>query len=215
MAASNGGHTLTVVALLNAGADPDVAGLTVGPFGMLYSESPLEGASNGRHAKTAEALLKAGANPNAAAVTVGPFGLISSESSLFSATMAAELNPPAMGHLYIEMLTTLLNAGANPNAAGQTLGPFGVFLSGSPLGVASNGGHVEMVANLLKAGADPYAAGATAGPFGLIWSRSPLNSATWFLLFHTNPSYTDSAVQKLLEDAQTIAGTKRTGKTEL
>ena len=69
----------------------------------------------------------------------------------------------------------LLEAGANPNAAGDTLG-LGLLGSQTPLDSAADTGHTEIVAALLNAGANPKAPGFTRG-LGVFLSRTPLDSA--------------------------------------
>ena len=62
--AASKGHTETVLALLEAGADPNAPGFTLG-LGLLgASRTPLDAAADGGHTKTVSALLKAGANPH-------------------------------------------------------------------------------------------------------------------------------------------------------
>ena len=70
-------------ALLAAGARPD-AGMTMGPFRSVFSQTPLiKAAWNGQTA-IVEALLAAGAWPDARR-TAGPFGSVISGTPLYSA----------------------------------------------------------------------------------------------------------------------------------
>ena len=101
--AATNGHTATVEAMLAAGARPDAGG-TYGPFGSIFSATPLlTDAANGQTAivealnlnlaaaghrgQTAvvEALLAAGARADA--MTIGPFGSVMSGTPLHKAAL--------------------------------------------------------------------------------------------------------------------------------
>jgi ankyrin repeat protein len=135
------------------------------------------------------------------------------------------------------MVTTLLSAGADPTL-GWSLGPFESMGFVSPLHTASNLGHPAIVSSLIDGGADPNAIGFGIGPFGLVRSHSPLFTASsnghtetvrvlldagadalvgeTFGFVHTKPPpTTDTATQKLLDHARTIAREISPTNTEL
>ena len=80
---------VSVRSLLAAGrgAEPNRAGLTVGPlpFGLLASMTPLSMAVNNNSAEMVQAFLGAGADPNQAGRTFGPFGMFLCEAPLGTA----------------------------------------------------------------------------------------------------------------------------------
>ena len=107
-----------VKALIDAGIDPNVGGGT-GPFGLVWSSSPLMYAIDNGEFAVVKMLLDAGADPNVG-YTFGPFGWIVSLSPLEEAKDDSA------------MVKVLIDAGADPNV-GATFGPFRLFASGSPL----------------------------------------------------------------------------------
>ena len=139
--AASKGHTETVLALLEAGADPN-APITLG-LGLIGSQTPLDAAADGGHTETVAALLKAGADPNAPGFTLGPGLLGASRTPLDAAAKG--------GHT--KMVSALLKAGANPHARQHVA--FGIKLL-TPLDVARINGHTEMVPALLTAEAHTH-----------------------------------------------------------
>ena len=140
--AASKGHTETVLALLEAGADPNAPGITLG-LGLLGSQTPLDAAANGGHTETVAALLKAGADPNAPGFTLG-LGLLGASRTPLDAAADG-------GHT--KTVSALLKAGANPHGLGHVA--FGMKLL-TPLDVARSNGHTEMVAALLTAEAHTH-----------------------------------------------------------
>ena len=94
---------------------------------------------------------------------VGPLGMISSRTPLFEA--AANGQP--------EMVTALLEAGADPNACG--VHGFGMLFSSTPLSTAVTQGSPNTVAALLAAGANPNTPMTFA--MGMFASVTPLYTA--------------------------------------
>ena len=94
---------------------------------------------------------------------VGPLGMISSRTPLFEAV--------ANGHT--EMVTALLEAGADPNACG--VHGFGMLFSSTPLSAAVTQGSPNTVAALLAAGANPNTPMTFA--MGMFASVTPLYTA--------------------------------------
>jgi hypothetical protein len=103
-------------------------GATVGPLGVVGSETPLFLAVDRRHAAIVEALLAAGAAVNAGGFS-GPLGVLATVTPLCVAAHNSD----------VAIVKALLKAGAAVDA-GSVAGPFGMLISLTPLGgtVASN-----------------------------------------------------------------------------
>ena len=150
-AAAKEGDLETVVAQLNAGANPNLK--------MHYGQTPLYWAAREGHAEVVTTLLDAGADPNT--TTYHPLHGAAREghAEVVTTLLDAGADPNAKDrqHGYTPLhsarhgtvVNILLDAGADPNATNN--------LGGAPLYKAARYGDAPAVTALLDAGADPNA----------------------------------------------------------
>ena len=137
----------------------------------LAQHTPLTRAvAVGEHPQVAELLKVHPERALRGGSTAGWYGLLGSRSPLGL----------ALDKESTEMVQALLDAGADPNQAGLTVGLLGLLhgllMSTSPLYMAVDKGSTEMVQALLDTGADPNQTGETVGPLGLLMSLARILS---------------------------------------
>jgi hypothetical protein len=154
-------HVTIVVALLDAGAAPDV-GRAEGPLGWISTETPIYTVRSTMWLWSQKAV-----------------SLVLSHSACCCVFDASILQAAQLGHAAVvrALLTARNRRGADANE-GLSAGPLGLLATESPLAAAAARGHTATVVALLEGGADPnlgwslgHGLGATSSPLALAVDR--------------------------------------------